>query len=319
MEGSQVNAMTEPVNFAIPKKPKIKEEPLAPDQRKIAVIPIRACTDKDLTPGMIRSFILICSYMNRSGITWVGQKTMADRLGISQQAISKHLVKLTKAGYLEVLKKPMPGARHTTWRVIFDPSISAEDAVSITSSIEDTRPPYMKEQQAMEADKPDPEGQRRVAQAISKALKQPIKRYTTMPKSGETVTVKNMKAAIKKAQAKGSQAQPPEVVQQDSKQAQPVPVDNSVQIQPKGVYGTTSEGCIEHKNKTTCEEVYLKEEDNMSVLHNQDLQQLVSDGMSAQQIRDCLDTLLPLYAAEGITPSSAILMAGIRQLQADAR
>jgi hypothetical protein len=311
--------MIEPVNFAIPKKPKIKEEPLAPDQRKIAVIPIRACTDKDLTPGMIRSFILICSYMNRSGITWVGQKTMADRLGISQQAISKHIVKLIKAGYLEVLKKPMPGARHTTWRVIFDPSISAEDAVSITSSIEDTRPPYMKEQQAMEADKPDPEGQRRVAQAISKALKQPTKRYTTMPKSGETVTVKNMKAAIKKAQAKGAQAQPLEVVQLDSKQAQPAPVDNSVQIQPKGAYGTTSEGCIEHKNKTTCEEVYLKEEDNMSVLHNQDLQQLVSDGMSAQQVKDALDTLLPLYAAEGIKPSSAILMAGIRQLQADAR
>ena len=314
-----MNAMTEPVNFAIPKKPKIKEEPLAPDQRKIAVIPIRACTDKDLTPGMIRSFILICSYMNRSGITWVGQKTMADRLGISQQAISKHIVKLIKAGYLEILKKPMPGARHTTWRVIFDPSISAEDAVSITSSIEDTRPPYMKEQQAMEADKPDPEGQRRVAQAISKVLKQPTKRYTTMPKSGETVTVKNMKAAIKKAQAKGSQAQPPEVVQQDSKQAQPVPVDNSVQIQPKGVYGTTSEGCIEHMNKTTCEEVYLKEEADMSVLHNQDVAQLVSDGMSAQQVRDALDTLLPLYAAEGIKPSSAILMAGIRQLQADAR
>jgi hypothetical protein len=57
----------------------------------------------------------------------------------------------------------------------------------------------------------------------------------------------------------------------------------------------------------------------MSVLHNQDVAQLVSDGMSAQQVKDALDTLLPLYAAEGITPSSAILMAGIRQLQADAR
>jgi len=312
-----VNAMTDNVvPFAIPKKPKIKEEPLAPDQRKIAVIPIRACADKDLTPGMIRSFILICSYMNRSGITWVGQKTMADRLGISQQAISKHLVKLTKAGYLEVLKKPMSGARHTTWRVIFDPTISAEDAVSITSSIEDTRPPYMKEQQAIEADK---EGQARVAQAISKVLKQPKPRYKIMPKQGETITVKNMKAAINKAQAKGAQAQPPEVVQQDSKQAQPAPVDNSVQIQPKGVYGTTSEGCIEHKNKTTCEEVNLKEEADMSVLHNQDLQQLVSDGMTAQQIKDALETLLPLYRAEGITPSSHVLMAGIRQLVADTR
>ena len=318
-----MNAMTDNVvPFTIPKKPKIKEEPLAPDQRKIAVIPIRACTDKDLTPGMIRSFILICSYMNRSGITWVGQKTMADRLGISQQAISKHLVKLTKAGYLEILKKPMPGARHTTWRVIFDPSISAEDAVSITSSIEDTRPPYMKEQQAMEADKPDPEGQRRVAQAISKVLKQPTKRYTTMPKSGETVTVRNMKAAIKKAQAKGSQAQPPEVVQPEAQSSQQEPVDNLFKIQPDGVYGTTSEGCREHKEQggSACKvDNIFKSDADMSVLHNQDVAQLVSDGMSAQQIRDCLDTLLPLYAAEGIKPSSHVLMAGIRQLQADAR
>jgi cytochrome c5 len=177
----------------------------------------------------------------------------------------------------------------------------------------------MKEQQAMEADKPDPEGQRRVAQAISKVLKQPTKRIKTMPKSGETVTVRNMKAAIQKAQAKGAQAQPPEVVQQDSKQAQPAPVDNSAQIQPEGVYGTTSEGCIKQRNKTTCEEVNLKEEADMSVLHNQDVQQLVSDGMTAQQIRQALDTLLPLYQAEGIKPSSRVLMAGIRQLQADAR
>ena len=57
----------------------------------------------------------------------------------------------------------------------------------------------------------------------------------------------------------------------------------------------------------------------MSVLHNQDLQQLVSEGMTAQQIREALDTLLPLYQAEGIKPSSHVLMAGIRQLAADAR
>jgi predicted transcriptional regulator len=271
---------------------------------------------------MLKSLILICSYMNRSGITWVGQKTMADRLGISQQAISKHLVKLTKAGYLEVLKKPMPGARHTTWRVIFDPSISAEDAVSITSGIEDTRPPYMKEQQAMQAEEADKEGQRRVAQAISKVLKQPTKRIKTMPKQGETITVKNMKAAIKKAQAKGAQAQPPEVVQPEAQSNQQEPVDNLFKIQPKGVYGTTSEGCREHKEQGLLSSIvdnFKKEEADMLVLHNHEVAQLVSDGMSAQQVKDALDTLLPLYQAEGITPTSNILMAGIRQLVADTR
>ena len=142
-----------------------------------------------------------------------------------------------------------------------------------------------------------------------------------MPKQGDTRTVKEMKAAIKKAQAKGSQAQPPEVVQLDRPQAQPAPVDNSVQAQPFDANLTTSEGCIEHKEhkKTTCKEVNLKEEADMLVLHNHEVEQLVSDGMSAQQIREALDTLLPLYAAEGITPSSHVLMVGIRQLQADAR
>jgi len=314
--------MTEPVNFNMPKKPRIYEKDPLPDQRKIAVIPIRACTDPLLTHGMLKSLILICSYINRSGITWVGQKTMADRLGISQQAISKHLVKLTKAGYLEILKKPMPGARHTTWRVIFDPTISAEDAVSITSSIEDTRPPYMKEQQAMQAEQADKEGQARVAQAISKVLKQPKPRYKTMPKQGETVTVKNMKAAIKKAQAKGSQAQPPEVVQPDSKQAQPEAVDNLFKIQPLGTCGTTSKGCREHKEQglSSCDVDNFKKEDaDLFVLNNQEIAQLVSDGMTAQQVKDALDTLLPLYRAEGITPSSHVLMAGIRQLVADTR
>jgi len=321
MEGIQVNAMTEPVHFQMPKKPKVKEEPLAPDQRKIAVIPIRACTDNELTPGMLKSLILICSYMNRSGITWVGQKTMADRLGISQQAISKHLVKLTKAGYLEILKKPMPGARHTTWRVIFDATISAEDAVSITSAIEDTRPPYMKEQQAKQAEEADKEGQARVAQAISKVLKQPPKRIKTMSKPGETITVRNMKAAIKKAQTKSSQAQPPEVVQLDSKQAQPEPVDNLFKIQPKGVYGTTSEGCREHKEHTmlTCAVDNFKKEADMLVLHNQEVEELIAGGLTAEQIADSLDILLPLYQAEGITPTSGALMAGIRQLVADTR
>ena len=171
----------------------------------------------------------------------------------------------------------------------------------------------------MQAEQPDPEGQRRVAQAISKVLRQPIKRYKTMPKQGETVTVKNMKEAIKKAQSKGAK-----------------PVDNHAHIghaavsnedmlhrQPIGHSGV-SQNTEEHmlrqhvisKHETS---KHLKEEDNMLVLRNQEVEQLVSDGMTTEQIASCLDTLLPLYQAEGITPSSATLMAGIRQLQADAR
>ena len=217
-----MNAMLEPVAFALPKKPRIIEKEALPDQRRLAVIPIRACTDSTLTLGMMRALVLICSYANRSGITWVSQKALADKLGVTQQAISKHLVKLTKAKYIEVLKRPVPGYSHTTWRVIYDPSVSAEDAVSITSAIEDTRAPYMKEQQMREQEEVDREGQRRVAQAISKALKQQPKRINTMPKHDATRTVKEMKSMTQKSRPKGTHAQPLKVVPQP----QPQPVDN---------------------------------------------------------------------------------------------
>ena len=154
---------TNVVEFTLPKKPRVKELPNV-DQRKFAVIPIRAATDKQLTHGMLRALILVCSYMNRSGITWVSQKKLSEDLKVSQQAISRQLVKLVKAGYIEVLRKAHPGERSTTWRVIFDPSIKAEDAIAITSAIEDTRPPYMKEQQ-MQDMTPDPDGQRKIGRA----------------------------------------------------------------------------------------------------------------------------------------------------------
>ena len=314
-----MNAMTEPVNFTLPKKPRIYKKDAPPDQRKIAVMPLKALTDQTLTDGSIRILGVLCSYCNRAGITWVSQARLAKDLNISRQAVTNQLMQLRAAGYVEIIKKGFRGERCNTLRVIFDSSVDAATAMAVTSSMEDTRPPAIKEEQAMQAEQPDPEGQRRVAQAISKVLKQPIKRYKTMPKQGETVTVKNMKEAIKKAQSKGTK-----------------PVDNHAHIghaavsnedmlhrQPIGHSGV-SQNTEEHmlrqhvisKHETS---KHLKEEDNMLVLRNQEVEQLVNDGMTTEQIASCLDTLLPLYKAEGITPSSATLMAGIRQLQADAR
>lgn len=298
------------VPFQLPKKPRVKEQPPAADQRKVAVIPIRACSDRKLTEGMIRALILICSYCNRAGLTWVSQKTLAERLGVSQQAISKHLVKLQAAGYLEIHKRPVPGERHTTWRVIFDPSISAEDAVSITSAIEDTRPPYMKEQQMDEI--PDPEGQRRIAQLIRQALKTPPQpKERTMPKSGETRTVKAIKEANQKAKARRSpsaQTQPPEVVHQ----AQPTAVDNSAQIQPQEGVFTTSEGCTEQKNKGYRESIYRDSVlDNLNEFQRNEI---AAAGVTDAEASQALQLLLDTYQAEGIAPNPARLAAEVISL-----
>jgi len=311
MEGIQVNAMTEPVHFAIPKKPRIFAKDPLPDQRKVVVLPIKAVYDPKISHGALHVLAALCSYCNRAGITWVSQTRLAKELNITQQAVAKQFKQLRELGYLETVKKGFKGERTDTLRVIFDKSVDAATAMAVTSTVEDTRSPAIKEQQQMEADK---EGQARVAQAISKVLRQPIKRYKVMPKQGETVTVRNMKAAINKAQSKGQQPvdnhvhnHNPEVVNADKLHSQP---NHNLQV---------VDNTKEHK-KTTCKEVdILKEDADMFVLNNEVVNQLVDNGMTAQQIKDALDTLLPLYRAEGITPSSHVLMAGIRQLVADTR
>ena len=306
-----MNAMTEPVNFDLPKKPRIFAKDPMPDQRKVVVLPIKAVYDPKISHGALHVLAALCSYCNRAGITWVSQTRLAKELNITQQAVAKQFKQLRELGYLETVKKGFKGERTDTLRVIFDKSVDAATAMAVTSTVEDTRSPAIKEQQQMEADR---EGQARVAQAISKVLKQPKPRYKIMPKQGETITVKNMKAAINKAQSKHQQPvdnhghnHNPEVVNADKLHSQP---NHNLQV---------VDNTKEHK-KTTCREVdILKEDADMFVLNNEVVEQLVDNGMTAQQIKDALDTLLPLYRAEGITPSNHVLMAGIRQLVADTR
>lgn len=177
----------------------------------------------------------------------------------------------------------------------------------------------------------DREGQRRVAQAISKVLKQPTKRSPTMPKSGETRTVREMKAAIQKAQSKQSKPvdnlvdkqshnHNPQVVNEEALHSQP---NHNLQVVDNAEEHTTSRQVVCNQ---VVKEVNLNNQNSsnlltgsQTVLDNREVEELLADGISAQQVADSLDTLLPLYAAEGIKPSASVLMAGIRQLQADAR
>jgi hypothetical protein len=324
-----VNAMTEPVNFTLPKKPRIREKDPLPDQRKVSVVPIKAVFDPNISHGALHVLAALCSYCNRAGITWVSQTRLAKELNITQQAVAKQFKQLRELGYLETVKKGFKGERTDTLRVIFDKSVDAATAMAVTSSMEDTRSPAIKEQQAME--EVDREGQRRVAQAISKVLKQPTKRSPTMPKSGETRTVREMKAAIQKAQSKQSKTVDKpvdkqshnhnlQVVNAEALHSQP---NHNLQVVDNAEEHTTSRQVVCNQ---VVKEVNLNNQNSsnlltgsQTVLDNREVEELLADGISAQQIADSLETLLPLYQAEGIKPSASVLMAGIRQLQADAR
>jgi hypothetical protein len=133
---------TNVVDFKLPKrKPRVLEKEAPPDRRMVAVVPIRAITDKTLTDACFRTLAVLCSYCNRAGITWVSQKRLAEDMKVSRQAITKQLVKLRAAGYVEITRKGFRGERSNTLRVVFDTTLSAQDAIAITSGIEDTRPP----------------------------------------------------------------------------------------------------------------------------------------------------------------------------------
>ena len=303
------------VPFTLPKKPRIKEKDAPPDQRKVSVLPIRALTDSRLTDGAVRILALLCSYCNRAGITWVSQKRLAEDMKTSRQNITNQLAKLRDAGYVEIVKKGFRGERCNTLRVIFDPSITAEEAIAITSNKEDTRPPSMQET-------PDPAGQARIASLISKALKQPPTRSKTMPKSGETRTVREMKEAIQKAQSKKSKPVDKPVDNHQSIGHSPVSNESSPEVSNEALHRQP----IGHSSVSYNAEEHIRESINRdsfkrfnSVLSNFEVDELIAHGLTAEQIADSLDTLLPLYRAEGIEPTSSVLADGIRQLQADAR
>lgn len=291
------------VPFSVPKKPNVRQQDATPDQRKLAVIPIRACTDRRLTEGMMRTLLLICSYANRAGILWVGQARLAEQLKVSQQAISKQVVKLTKLGYLEVIWKAKPGERMNTWRVIYDPSISAQDAISVTSTIEDTRPPVMQriDEKAMQ-EPVSKAGQQRIAQLMQgalKSVKSTPKEYL-MPSTNETITVRKMKAEIaKKRPQKGTPVQPPEVVAQAPLQ----PVDNlysqSDEIQPGEQKLTTSEGCTEHRNGyINILKVVLNNQTNDFEL----LKYLIDCDMTPAMVELAVNDLTAAARREGVQP-----------------
>lgn len=289
------------VPFQLPKKPKVRQKIAPPDQRTLAVVPIRAIADKELGDATFRALALLCSYCNRAGITWVSQKKMAEVSSMSQQAISKHIAKLTKLGYVEVVRKGFRGERANTWRVIFDQSVDADTAIAVTNPIEDTRPPTMQD------DKPDPEGQRKIASLIAKALKPTVtKKEYTMPKGKPTRTVQEMQNSIAKAkQKKASKADSfttSEVVHEEASHTQP-------KEPPYTTSYTTSE-VVQNTENTVLDKVIYRD----NVLHNQKRIELREAGLSDDEIDGNLEILLAAYQAEGLTPNPDRLATEIADL-----
>jgi hypothetical protein len=290
------------VAFQLPKRPKVREKQAPPDQRTLCVLPFRAVADKQLTDGALRVLAAICSYCNRAGITWVSQAKIAKDLGVTQQAISKHAKLLVSLGYLQIVRKGFRGERSNTIRVIFDPTVDTDTAIAITSAQEDTRPPAMQ-------DTPDPAGQARIASLIAKAFKTPPTERKTMPKTGETRTVKAIREANQKATRKRTYTTP-EVVHEEA-------VIHSPHTQPESPPYTTSE-VVRNTENTGIDKVKSKSINTaIGVLDNLSAEQraeVAAAGVTDTEAGQALQLLLDAYRAEGITPNPDRLAAEVISL-----
>jgi predicted transcriptional regulator len=311
------------VAFELPKKPKIKQKDAPPDQRKVCVLPIRAITDQAITDNMLRVLAVLCSYCNRAGLTWVSQKKLSEDMKVSQQAISKQLVKLTNAGYVEIVRKGFRGERSNTVRVIFDITVDTATAIAVTNPIEDTRPPAIKQEQDMiEQEEIDRAGQARIAKLIAQGLKsnQPRKE-PHMANQNDSLTVKKMKAEIaKKSKPKGTPLTTPEVVNGTVQEV----VNEGSHTQPY----TQPNEVVENTKNTVLGEVYkgnslkeelIKEKSIWTVLCNSEVEELKSNGLTDTDITEGLDILTAAYKAEGLTPKSSQLVSGLLQMHRDAK
>ena len=100
-----------------------------------SVMPSRIFADSRILNASIRVLGTICCHANQhSGIVFTNQLTIANRLGISKQAVSRQMRLLEKCGYIKKIYKENPlrkkGRKGATWRVIYDPATTDEDILA---------------------------------------------------------------------------------------------------------------------------------------------------------------------------------------------
>ena len=196
------NAMRLPdnvVQFKVAKRrPKIIEKEEIPHQKAYCITPFRAASDKRLHEQTLRVLMMLCSYTNRAGITWVGQTTLAKQLGVHQQSISRQIKLLEKLGYLQVVSKGFKGERADTRRVIFDETVSTEDAIGIASTAEeDARPPFLVKKEMRQMDEQVRKKFVEQAKQMGTGFGKPnVFKVDTEPRSTDSITVREMRVKI---------------------------------------------------------------------------------------------------------------------------
>ena len=129
--------------------PKAKNQ----DLRNYSVIPIQAAMDKRLHgTAALSLLVVICTYTDQLGVTWVSQDRLAVDLGVSRTAIAKQMRRLRDLGYIVYAKKRSKYQKTNSVRVVFPsaPQDEQEAKANLTAAsqiaLEETRQAAAQEQ-----------------------------------------------------------------------------------------------------------------------------------------------------------------------------
>lgn len=112
-------------------------------QGRFAIIPARALDDAELGAAALKVLLVLGTHADREGWCFPSQDTVADRLGVSRQAVGKQIAALARLGYLEIHKTLRPDGRQgvNRYRVLYDPELPAERDTSLRDGGNLTLPP----------------------------------------------------------------------------------------------------------------------------------------------------------------------------------
>lgn len=141
-------------------------------------IPSRALADVRIikNPSALQVLCVLCSYVSgQSGTAFPSQLLLAKRLGRSQQAISRQIVKLIDWGYIKKIISEnalrQKGKKTATYRIIYDP------AISDTQLIKTSTDPIVEQNKAEETIRHIEKKQKRLSPAQEKLANDITQKY----------------------------------------------------------------------------------------------------------------------------------------------
>ena len=141
-----------------------------------------------------------------------------------------------------------------------------------------------------------------------------------MPKEGDTMAVKKIKEGLKRSPSKRTHKQPSEVanqaVQEVANQGAHRQPDRQLPEVAQNAERTQSIGNLK---ESKVKEDLINKTISKTVLSNSEVDELKTQGLTDAKIAEALDVLLPAYRAEGLTPTSRLLVDSILQLNRDVR